>query len=689
MRNRASAILTAAATTIGVAVAATSAPAAAQPAPPAPYPCGITATQAIAGTFGDAGLIGWKADHDGVVACLGGSFYVRDGKDATYGYGVYDNSPTSWTLAGGYLPASVTRFHRAGATVTITNFGDRVGLGGHPYVVVYSRVRVTNPTGRPITLHPDATDGLVPLAKSGDTVAGHSSAVHDYAVAADRFGGTYAWPTDPALARAGGFDLHYAHMKSFWNAQLAKIAMITKLPDKRLIDAYKSGYVYTQIIRDGNRLTTGENGYDEEFSHDVIGILANLFTQGDFSDARALLTRARYVIGSQRQYDDGVWKYAWPWALYLEKTGDVAYVKANFDTNGPLGDKTPSIKNAAHQIAADRTGPGGIMLQTNDIDAGGYWTIDDYSALFGLAAYKYLAQRVGDKAEVTWAATQYNSLLAAVNKTLTATMKRYHLDYLPCSMIEPNTQNRCGNPEDANWGAPFLFGRWAWDGYLFGARTTGPGVSAIDATYRYGFGRLAGKLPADTLGGYSPNFYSTGYNAGYGSWGLAGEKYRSQGIQGYEFMVGKSQSGPYSWWESSGFPNPGSPWQGVHPDTGNGSAPHAWGIANANKVLLDSLVAERSDGSLIVGRGVPASWTGPISVRNFPTQDGRRINIDIRHRGRSVTVRLSGDRRAGPVLVELPGLRGGVVAAGRGAIDRAGVVRVPASASTVTVSTRR
>ena len=62
-------------------------------------------------------------------------------------------------------------------------------------------------------------------------------------------------------------------------------------------------------------------------------------------------------------------------------------------------------------------------------------------------------------------------------------------------MTEPNTDNRCVNAEDANWAAPFLFGRWAWDGYLFGAPLSGPGISLIDATYDYGFARLAGKLP--------------------------------------------------------------------------------------------------------------------------------------------------------------------------------------------------
>jgi hypothetical protein len=91
--------------------------------------------QTIYGTFGDSGLIGWAGNSQGVVACLGGSFLVDtspgdagpgSGSTApvtgtTYGYGVYDDSPTTWTNADGYLPAPVTAFHRDGARVSITN----------------------------------------------------------------------------------------------------------------------------------------------------------------------------------------------------------------------------------------------------------------------------------------------------------------------------------------------------------------------------------------------------------------------------------------------------------------------------------------------------------------------------------------------------------------------------------------
>jgi hypothetical protein len=688
----------------GLAFSSGAASAASVTAPP--YTCapnGPAGSQTVYGTFGDASVIGWAGNSQGVVACLGGSFWVdTSGPDGgpgsastaavtgtTYGYGVYDDSTTTWTNAEGYLPALVTAFHRDGAAISITNFGDDVTIGGHAYVVIYSRVQVTNPTGQAISIDPQPSAGLVPLNSAPVAVPPHSAVDHDYAVASDRFGGSYAWPSASALAAAGGYDQHYAHMRAYWNSQLHGIAQIQTLPDQSLVNAYKTGFIYTQIIRSGDELKTGANGYDKEFSHDVIGILANLFTQGYTSGAHGLLDRARYVIGSQTQYDDGVWTYPWVWAIYLLKTGDLSFVKANFSTEGPTGTSEPSIEDTAHLIAADRTGPGGIMEETNDIDANGYWTIDNYEALMGLWAYHWLAQQVGDGFEASWAAAQYSSLLAATSKTLDATISAGHLTYLPCSMTEPNTDNRCVNAEDANWAAPFLFGRWAWDGYLFGAPLSGPGVSLIDATYSYGFARLAGQLPANTFGGYPTQYYSTAYNAGYGEWGLASSDYRSQGILSYQFMIANGQSGPYSWWESQQFPNPGSPWTGTHPEAGNGSSPHAWGMANANMVLLDSLAAQRADGSLVVGRGVPSSWVSAgklISLANFPTVAGRHLGLAIRSGGGSVTLTLSGQAPAGPVLFQLPAFVGNIAHASAGTVDeKTGTVTLAATVRTVTV----
>src|SRR4029077_16331638 len=201
-------------------------------------------------------------------------------------------------------------------------------------------------------------------------------------------------------------------------------------------------FVYTMIARNGTHSNTGVNNYEAEFSHDVIGILANLFTQGDYDNAHALLLDARDVVGSP-EYVDGLWTYSWPWAVYLLKTGDLGFVKADFSASGPAGASQPSIKDTAHGIAPDRPGPNGIIGVTNEIDSNGYWTVDDYEALMGLAAYRYLAQRVGATAEVAWATSEYDSLRPAVNAPPPATTRRFHLDYIPCSMVEPNTANRC------------------------------------------------------------------------------------------------------------------------------------------------------------------------------------------------------------------------------------------------------
>ena len=110
------------------------------------------------------------------------------------------------------------------------------------------------------------------------------------------------------------------------------------------------------IARSGIHSNTGVNNYEAEFSHDVVGILANLFTQGDYDDAHALLLDARDVVG---EYVDGLWTYSWPWAVYLLKTGDLALS----GQRRPLlhlreRPARPSRASRRARIASPPTGPG-------------------------------------------------------------------------------------------------------------------------------------------------------------------------------------------------------------------------------------------------------------------------------------------------------------------------------------------
>jgi hypothetical protein len=56
-----------------------------------------------------------------------------------------------------------------------------------------------------------------------------------------------------------------------WNSRLDQITQLS-LPDPLLVEAYKAGFVATEIDRSGFQLDTGTNNYHAEFEHDVIGI---------------------------------------------------------------------------------------------------------------------------------------------------------------------------------------------------------------------------------------------------------------------------------------------------------------------------------------------------------------------------------------------------------------------------------
>ncbi|MEU4192396.1 sugar-binding protein [Kribbella sp. NPDC026611] len=627
---------------------------------------------------------GWEGDKNAPIAFIDGSYRLRSRGDAMITFGV-PNIPgkIAWSNAEGYLPAFVSEYAKDGLRVRVENFADLAVVGGNRFEIAYSRMTVTNTTTSEARL-PRVSGLLTPLNDGGTTVGAGQTVVRDYAVAADRFDGTYDWPTAEQLQQLGGFDQHYRHMRQYWNNRLSAIANITDLPDKRLINAYKAGYIYTLIIRDDlngtKELHVGENGYDEMFDHDTIGIVSTLLTIGDFTYARDYLTS----LPAQLQYDDAKWKYSWPYALYLQRTGDKDFLRSRFET----------IKKNTHTIEIDRIDGGkGIIKQTDAIDSHGYWTIDDWSALTGLTTYRYLATALGETAEAAWAKAQYDDLLRVATAQLEQTMRTYHLDYIPISMVEPNETGPRKDPRDANWASMFLFGRWAWDGYLFGAEQSGTMIDKIDDTYTHGFERRAGI--SDTIynfGGYPHRYFSSAYNAGYGSAALRGERYRDLGIKAYQFMIGKSMSGPFGWWEGVDYPSTTSPWNIDHAAGGGGSNQHMWGQSTATKVLFDSLIAEKSDGTVIIGRGVPNEWIRThqkIALDSYPVTNGGRIGYALTTAGKTVTLKFTGNTTA--YSIELPALRGNIanVSVKQATINQsAGTIHLPTGTKQVTITLR-
>jgi hypothetical protein len=111
-------------------------------------------------------------------------------------------------------------------------------------------------------------------------------------------------------------------------------------------------------------------------------------------------------------------------------------------------------------------------------------------------------------------------------------------------------------------------------------------------------------------------------------------------------------------------------------------------MANANLVLIDSLVAQRSDGSVIIGRGVPGGWLRPrqvIEVANVPLGHARHLGLRITGGHRAVRLRLTGSR-TGPVLFQLPAFVRNIARVSGGQISEAsGTVTLSRSVRAVTV----
>jgi hypothetical protein len=607
-----------------------------------------------------------------------------------------------------YLPAMTTSLTRNNVKVVITNFEDQATISGHTFGVVYSRVTLTNNSSSSMSIDPQPSTGLVELTTTSLTVAAGQSATHDYVVAVDDFGSGQTLPAGTALSGAvSNYNTAYTHMANYWNGRLSAIPVLQlpnvtipqsnlSNPGTELSNAFKANFVYSRIVQVGKAPFSGANNYAWLLNHDLPNILANRFVLGDMQDAQNLLLAGRvsedpnFPSNGANWYWDGLWRTPWAWAIYLAKTADTSFVSQYFhDDASSTSSWGPSMYTQMHRIPNMLTS--GYLASSNDNDSQGTWVFDDYSAIMGLAAYKYIATTIGNASEASWAETTMTSLISNTNKGIQANESANNFSHLPCEVTVPSNAgnppagDRCGNAGDANWASMVYVGENAWDSYLMGAPLTGILADAAqsDGVYDWGYQRLNGVLPFPTLGGYSTMAslnYSTANNTGYAQGGLYGTKYRTLPLTSYAWQIGTTTAGPYSWWECNGSPPVASdPWAGSHPDFYFGASPYAWTLAAQSLALIDSLAAEGfaatgSGGSftftrtLHIGRGVPDAWLASgqtISVQNltgsFSMESCARntygVTISTSSASpRVITVTLCGSLPNGAITIDLPTL---------------------------------
>ena len=159
--------------------------------------------------------IGWDGNYWPVFEYLSGSFFAR-GVDNTYNSGGttfcgamysfsaydYGGDPgaqsVQWTEDNGYLPAMKTTRTSGSVGISIKDFADKVTIGGNAFVLVYTRVSVTNNgsvggdrAARRLRPEPAPADQLIAWTPWPPGQTNN----HDFVVAVDNFGTGAALPT--------------------------------------------------------------------------------------------------------------------------------------------------------------------------------------------------------------------------------------------------------------------------------------------------------------------------------------------------------------------------------------------------------------------------------------------------------------------------------------------------------------
>ncbi|WP_030443797.1 hypothetical protein, partial [Actinoplanes subtropicus] len=481
--------------------------------------------------FSNQTALGWDGNYWPAFGYLSGSFFAR-GVNSTYNAGgtsicggmysfsayTYGGNPgaqsVQWTQDAGYLPAMKTTRTSGTVGISIKDFADKVTIGGNPFVLVYTRVSITNNGTSSVTVPPGGSGpNLLRLTSTAlDTVAPGATSNHDFVVAIDNFGTGATLPTGSTLqAGAPSYDTAYHQMTTYWNSRLADTTTLT-LPDLSLpntggltnpgtamINAYKAGTIYNLMMQVGMAEFSAANNYAWLLNHDVPGELTTKFETGDFHDAQNLLLTAR--ISEQTTFDevganwywDGVWKTMGAWAQYLAQTGDTTFINQYFHDDATTASKWgPSLYTIARNRYTSQLAADGTLAENFDNDSTGRWLFSNFSALQMLASYRYIATKIGQTAEASWADTAYTNLLNSLNTVIGRNQTSNGFNYLPCEVDKPNTANRCNTYNDANWASPGWVGQNQWSTMLAGGTLTGiigdPGQ--IDRMYAWGFNRL-------------------------------------------------------------------------------------------------------------------------------------------------------------------------------------------------------
>lgn len=664
---------------------------------------------------------GWEYDHPKSWSFMGGA--VSPGQRATIQFAVSiegkmyfpdefasdRKQKIKWYLKDGYLPAPVSEWDAGSIHVKIFHFADRVL--NNQVTAVYSRVELSSASTSaiPVVLNIGAASDLaVPLSgnpqhmtrdrMSYECTVGHgkTTEVRDFVSLANG-------DASPALlAGEGNLDRHYESMKKHWDDHQATLTHPVHLPSPMLVDMFKALQITARenVVRakdnyEIHAAPTNPRGlmsYDITFYHDIPNYIDQWMREGDCDFAKKALDSPYYKTLNRTSYEyvnyiDTIGKYLLPAAEYLRVTGDKSYF-----TLECLADVKKAAKNIHATRVFDDPAHYGLMGKSQDFenwaDGGDYLLCDNWGALHGLQAYKYICETLGDAEEAKWASIEMEDINDCLNKAIEKScLENKTLYYL--GAFDKTTLDRYRD-SSYSW-VPYsgALSTFPWGAYLKGYDLGGAWKDKFDASLEYSLQeRDKKRIPEGSWGSWWGQVtYGSVYNASAGVQCLFSEKYRTEAIKNVEFLA-RNQCAPFQWSEAYEFKGVGQ-WVGMYTPPVDYGNYECWGYSFAKQALLQACASVKTDGTVILGRGVPDHWMFPGSViewANITVNKNKRINFRIRAEEQSLELEIWGDVPDGKVLLNLPILQNNVRSTSVGAIDLIkGCVTLPRDARKVMV----
>lgn len=616
---------------------------------------------------------------------------------------------TQWYQADGYMnsPVSVWDAGNTGIEIKIQHVPNRVL--DDSVTAVFSQITLTNTTDKDIVtnLNISASSAVeVPLTAS-PTLEGMHFMVYRQSIPAgetcvlDFAALSTGTATVDQLKTLGSFDDQYVAVKSYYDAMLDTFAAPISLPDQEMVDSYLNSMIVmweTMVqVSNGDYEIRGDAGnrcgvynYDRYFSHDVPNMVEQFIRDGHIDLAKRIMESSYYqrlAYNPQQGYLDAIPKYIIPYATLWQVMSDKE--RAAYFTD----DVKNNIKSAAKNIATFMTGPNGLMSKSNTLDNGSdYLVVDNFAVMHGYAAYAYLCAEWAWTDEAAWADERTKTINNALNLMLDEAMTRRDVDWYMCALEDNSgfwTRYEDGSViYDGNWlGTTFMMSTFPWDAVLRGYELGGTWADYLDASLDNAFSLKdqRGDIPENSWGAWWGHEYGAVYNVGMSVPLLYSEKYRTLTAHSYEWML-DNQSAPFQWGESFDKGQNDTDW--TRPAAGY----ETWGLGFMRQGLLEATASVKTDGTVIIGRGIPNEWMAsgtPIEWQNIVINQGRKFSNLKLYAADSKTIKLelTGDDAWGDIVFNLPLLKNNIASVSDGQFDNdAGTVTVSGNTKELTVT---